>query len=618
MHIPPPEPPLPLDSCEHDWKMREGALVLGRRVVAALAAALCLSLGVGVLGAPTVGAAPQSKSGVTVTVAVSPPTEVYGVINQVFSVTIAPPATTDVSPTGVVTVSDQQVDLCPPISLPAPGVGPVTVISADSTVAIPVNPSTIAEYSYSGDQNYLTTKGRVSGAVTAADTTTSVTASSAAGTWGSEQSLVFSATVEDSQSGSVGVPTGEVSVEQGPNVICTMTLSNGSGTCSPAATTISPGTYAITASYGGDTNFNPSPLSAPATLAISPASLLVTGNDQAMPYGSALPMMDSTISGFVDGQSLATSGVTGQADCTTTATIASPVGTYPITCTAGSLVSSDYAFDFAPGTLTVSRAPAAMSLQSLAATVSAKFSGTPTGSVTFLVAGDNYSCTLSPQTPGSASCAVNAGPNIAPGTYPVRARYSGDANFTGSFSIGQLAVLTTTAPAPGTGTGTNPTNVSTLGTEGGTLNTVTQASLESSAKTNAEVASINQQIVADGLEKLYLQKYIAGLLQNQGAAGANGSSEGRGTSGPLSSQGPKSADGPIGQAQATGGSGASSGNRVNASLVVSKSGLLVPILILAGVLVFSAATAIEVRRRTRRAAGVPASDNDAHAVTAGD
>ena len=139
--------------------------VLVRRVAMAAAAALCLSSVTGVLGVRAAEAAVQTKSAVTVTVTVSPPTEVYGVLNQVFSVTIAPPASGDISPTGVVTVSELQVDLCPPISLPASGSGAVTVISADSTVAIPVNASTIAEYSYSGDQNYLTSKGRVPGAV---------------------------------------------------------------------------------------------------------------------------------------------------------------------------------------------------------------------------------------------------------------------------------------------------------------------------------------------------------------------------------------------------------------------------------------------------------------------
>ena len=406
-------------------------MLLGRRVNVGVAAGLCLVLAIGVLGARAAGAAVQTKSAVTVTVTVSPPTEVYGVLDQVFSVTIAPPATGDVSPTGVVTVSDLQVNLCPPISLPSPGSGSVTVICADSTVPISVNSSVIAQYSYSGDPNYLATKGKVSGAVTAADTTTSVIASSATDTWGSEQSLDFAATVADSQTGSVGVPTGAVSVEQGANVICTIMLTNGAGTCSPAATALSPGTHPITASYGGDLNFNPSPLSSPISLTISPASLLVTGNDATMPYGSPVPTLGSTISGFVNGQTLATSDVTGQSQCTTAATITSPVGAHPITCTAGSLASSDYTFDFVPGTLTVSQATTVLSLRSLTATVSSEFSGTPTGSVSFVVASGSYSCDLSTQTAGSASCSASVSPNISLGTYPVSATYSRRRQFHG-------------------------------------------------------------------------------------------------------------------------------------------------------------------------------------------
>lgn len=508
-------------------------MLLGRRVAVAVAAALCLSSLVGVLGAQAAGAALQSKSSVTVTVAVSPPTEVYGVLNQVFSVTVAPPAAGDVSPTGVVTVSDLGVDLCPPITLPAPGSGAVTVICADTTVPIPVNPLTIAEYSYSGDQNYLASKGRVSGAVTAADTTTSVIASSTTGTWGSEQSLVFTATVADSQSGSVGVPTGEVSVEQGADVLCTITLSNGAGTCSPVATALTPGSDPITASYGGDPNFNPSPLSSPIGLTISPASLVVTGDDAAMTYGSPLPTLGSTISGFVNGQTLATSGVTGQPQCTTAATITSSVGAYPITCTAGSLASSDYTFGFVPGTLTVSQATTTISLNSLTATVSSEVSGTPTGSVTFLIASGSYSCDLSSQTPGSASCAASVGPNIAPGNYSVSAAYSGDADFMGSSSSGGFTEPGTVAPSTGTsGTGSGAGSTSAPGGTGGTNptsseNTVSLASLESSAQTYEDDVSVAQQTQAQLENEVYLRNRLAGILQKQAEANARGIYAGR-------------------------------------------------------------------------------------------
>ena len=474
--------------------------------------------------------------------------------------------------------------------------------------------------------------------VTAADTTTSVTTSSATGTWGSEQSLVFSATVDDAQPSSVGVPTGVVSVEQGSDVICTMTLSKGSGTCSPPATAISPGTEPITATYGGDSNFNPSPLSSPVGLTISKARLSVTANDVTMPYGSPLPTLGSTISGFVNGQSPATSGVTGQPQCTTTATTTSPVGAYPITCTAGTLASPDYAFAFVPGTLTLSKAATTLSLKPLAAsassvtaTVSSEFGGTPTGSVTFLVAAGSYSCTLSAQMAGSASCAPSLSPNISPGTYSVEATYSGDANFMGSSSSGALTVLSTAATGD-TGTGSGPSSAPggvggpnpTSGVRGGGQNTVSLASIESSAHTYEDDVSVAQQTQAAVKERAFLKNYIALLLRMQAEANAKHTGTG-GTKGPQSAsvslQGATTADRLKGHAPATGGaaatSGGSSGNRVGTSLVVSNGGPLLPALILALVLGFGL-TAVAVRRRTGRAAGVPGGDDDDRSATDGD
>src|SRR5262249_49195548 len=64
--------------------------------------------------------------------------------------------------------------------------------------------------------------------------------------------------------------------------------------------------------------------------------------------------LTATVSGFVLGQSLATSDVTGAASCTTTAVAFSPPGDYPITCTIGSLASTNYSFGpFVANTLSV-------------------------------------------------------------------------------------------------------------------------------------------------------------------------------------------------------------------------------------------------------------------------
>ena len=74
-----------------------------------------------------------------------------------------------------------------------------------------------------------------------------------------------------------------------------------------------------------------------------------------MTQGDPLPSLTATLSGFVNGETLSSSDVTGSPSCTTTATSTSPVGTYPVTCTVGSLSSSDYSFSVVgQGTLTIS------------------------------------------------------------------------------------------------------------------------------------------------------------------------------------------------------------------------------------------------------------------------
>ena len=58
--------------------------------------------------------------------------------------------------------------------------------------------------------------------------------------------------------GSDGVPTGTVTVEIGPHVVCRAHLSAGRGECSLAGGQLAPGSYELAAHYGGDANFRPS------------------------------------------------------------------------------------------------------------------------------------------------------------------------------------------------------------------------------------------------------------------------------------------------------------------------------------------------------------------------
>jgi hypothetical protein len=115
--------------------------------------------------------------------------------------------------------------------------------------------------------------------------------------------------------------------------------------------TASPGVFPVTVTVTDDTGEIGT---TSFTITVTKAPLTVTADDKSRLFGSANPPLTATLSGFVLGQTLATSGVTGTASCTTTAQPYSTGGDYPITCTVGTLASVNYGFaTFVPGTLTV-------------------------------------------------------------------------------------------------------------------------------------------------------------------------------------------------------------------------------------------------------------------------
>src|SRR5439155_856865 len=114
--------------------------------------------------------------------------------------------------------------------------------------------------------------------------------------------------------------------------------------------------YSITCTIGGLLSGNYSFTFAPGTLHVTKAVLTVTANDKSRQYGDANPAFDATISGFKNGENLATSGVTGTASCSSAAIANSTVANHTISCTIGSLSAHNYSFSFVNGTLTVTQA----------------------------------------------------------------------------------------------------------------------------------------------------------------------------------------------------------------------------------------------------------------------
>ncbi len=90
-----------------------------------------------------------------------------------------------------------------------------------------------------------------------------------------------------------------------------------------------------------------------ATASITKATLLVKADSFARQYSDPNPGFTTSVTGFVGGETLATSGVTGTAFAGTTATQASPVGQYVISAGVGSLVAGNYAFRPQDGVLFV-------------------------------------------------------------------------------------------------------------------------------------------------------------------------------------------------------------------------------------------------------------------------
>jgi hypothetical protein len=154
------------------------------------------------------------------------------------------------------------------------------------------------------------------------------------------------------------------------------TASNLTGTLSlsTTATQSSPvGNYPITASGQSSTDYTIT--YAPGTLAVNRAVLTVTACNASRLYGTANPSFMASYSGFKNGETLVTSGVTGNPSLTTTALASSLVGTYPINAAPGTLAANNYSFAFAPGVLTITPAPLAATGHTLAATAGAPFSG---------------------------------------------------------------------------------------------------------------------------------------------------------------------------------------------------------------------------------------------------
>ena len=293
--------------------------------------------------------------------------------------------------------------------------------------------------------------------IVTAPTTTTLTSSTASAQYGDPVTLT--ATVAPSDA------TGTVTFMQGAKVLGTGTVSGGVATLTTSS--LPAGTYTITSSYQGDTDYGAS-TSGPITLIISPrtapgggAALTVTVVDATRLYGQGNPAFTYSVTGaLVNGDTYATA-ITGVPVYSTTAISTSSAGTYPISV--AGLNSNNYLVAFVNGTLTVTKATLGQnglaniiltsspnpSTYGQSVTFTATVPSGVTGAVEFV---DGSTLLGAGAISGTtATFTTNA---LTPGTHPVTAVYSGDANYNSATSVidnqvvNQESTTTTVAGSP--------------------------------------------------------------------------------------------------------------------------------------------------------------------------
>ncbi len=167
--------------------------------------------------------------------------------------------------TGSVSITADGVSLVAPGSCPSNN-GGGNPCYIDSATALPASATPyVVTLRYPGDANFIPASTSVPLAIYPATSSTVLTISPMSTSYGDEGSVNISATVT---SGTTGSPTGPVTVQDGGTTVCTITLrpagaNSATGSCPTLSSTqLPPGTYALTANYPGNGNFQSSVSSA--------------------------------------------------------------------------------------------------------------------------------------------------------------------------------------------------------------------------------------------------------------------------------------------------------------------------------------------------------------------
>jgi hypothetical protein len=273
-------------------------------------------------------------------------------------------------------------------------------------------------------------------------------------------------------------------------------------TTATAASHVVSGGYPILASGAIDPDYTIAYVTG--TLTITPAPLTITADNKTMVFSAPLPPFTAGYSGFVNGDT--PSSLTTPVVLSTTATSASPVGTYAIT--AGGATDSDYAITFVAGALTINQDATATNAGAsanpssfgqaltLTATVvaNAPGSGTPTGNVDFFDATTGTDLGQASLSGGSASLTTAALPL---GSNTITFSYSGDTNFISSNTTSKVSILSSILVLDATAAGALSLTGNASITEPGAVVVDSSAGNALQASGNAAVTALSIDVVGD-------------------------------------------------------------------------------------------------------------------------
>ncbi len=419
---------------------------------------------------------PAGSYTVTATYEGSPLADFQGSTTTIVQTVNPDPTTTVVTTSGSPSVSGQTVTFTATVSANSPGAGTPTGTVTFSDGATPLDTVNLAVVggsdqaslttsalavgthaitaTYSGDDNFVTSNNSLTQTVNQDQSTTVLTQN---GGTQPDQPVSFTATVTANGPGS-GTPTGTVIFElSGAPLGDPVALVGGQAT-SETLTDLTPGVYAITAVYSGDTNFLTSTGSGNQAVGMASTTTSLVASPSPSTYSQAVTLTatvnvvapgSGTPTGTVDfynGQYLIGSALLngGQASITTSSL---PIGSDSLSASyvgdADYMASQSSAYAQAVGVIPTSTSLGTSPNPSsygqtvtLSATVAPQspYGGTPTGTVTF----SNGSMTLGtvPLLGGQAALTVS---NLPVGSDQLTATYSGD----GSYGSSATASATT-------------------------------------------------------------------------------------------------------------------------------------------------------------------------------